>query len=87
MELIIATHALKHGIGPEEIEYAWNNFLRRQYRGAPQEGEIIAVGMGRSGQLIELVAEERPFGIVVFHAMHPPTNNMLSELGLARRSK
>lgn len=87
MELVIATHALKHGIGPEEIEYARNNFLRRQYRGVPQEGEIIAIGMGCSGQLIELVAAERPSCIVIFHAMQPPTNNMLSELGLIRRNK
>ena len=38
-ELIIADHALKHGLSPIEIESAWKNYLVKQYRGAPNEGE------------------------------------------------
>ena len=37
-ELIIADHALKHGLSPIEIESAWKNYLVKQYRGAPNEG-------------------------------------------------
>ena len=43
-ELIIDEHALKHGVSPEDIACAWGNFVRKQYRGAPDEGEVVAVG-------------------------------------------
>jgi hypothetical protein len=86
-ELIIAEHAFKHGLSADEISYAWENFVRKQYRGAPNEGEIVVVGCDATGRLIEIVAAERPFGIVISHAMRPPTLRILSELGLARRQK
>lgn len=84
--LIIDEHALKHGLSPEEIAHAWNNFALRQYRGAPNEGEVAAIGFDRSGRPVELVAIEKPFGTVIFHAIAPPTRNMLLELGFERRS-
>mgnify|MGYP004475551607 CR=1 FL=1 len=84
-ELIIDEHALKHGLTAEEISYAWNNFLKKQYRGAPNEGEIVAIGYDRKGRAIEIIAADRAFGVVVFHAMEPPTAKVLIELGLARR--
>ncbi len=84
-DLIIAEHALKHGISPEDIIYAWENFVRKQYRGAPNEGEVIAIGYDRRGRPIELIAALRPFGTVLFHANTPPATSVLVELGLARR--
>ncbi len=86
-DLIIADHAFKHGISQEDIVYAWENFVRKQYRGAPREGEVVVVGYDRMGRLIEIVAATRQFGTVIFHAMEPPTRNVLEELGLARRRK
>lgn len=84
-DVIIVEHAFKHGLSASDISHAWDNFIRMQHRGAPHEGEIILVGYDKSGHLIELVAAERPFGIVIFHAMRPPTRNMLIELGMTRR--
>lgn len=83
-ELIIDEHALKHGLEPKDIEYAWDNFVAKVYRGAPNEGEIIAVGYDGKGRFVELVGAERSFGIVVFHAMTPPTRNAMRELGMER---
>lgn len=84
---IIAEHALKHGLSVEDIAYAWENFVRKQYRGVPNEGEVVVVGCDRSGRLIEIIAAERSFGTVLFHAIEPPTAKVLMELGLARRQR
>ena len=81
-ELIIDEHALKHGLGPEDIEHAWRNFVAKTYRGAPNEGEAIAVGCDGRGRFLEMVAATRLFGTVVFHAMTPPTRKAMRELGM-----
>ena len=86
-ELIIDEHALKHGLEPEDIEYAWRSFVAKMYRGAPKEGEVIAVGYDGKGRFIEMVSAERPFGTIVFHAMTPPTRNILKELGMERSGR
>ena len=83
-DLIIDEHALKHGLEPEDIEYAWCNFVAKAFRGAPNEGEVIAVGYDGRGRFVEMVGVERPFGTVIFHAMTPPTRNALRELGMNR---
>lgn len=84
-EIIIDEHAFKHGISQADIEFAWEHFHRRQYRGAPHEGEIVLVGPDTKGRPIQIVAAERSFGTIIFHAMRPPTRNVLRELGLERR--
>ena len=81
-EPIIDEHALKHGLSPDDIAYAWLNFAAKVYRGAPNEGEAIALGYDRAGRPIEMVGIERAFWTVVFHAISPPTKNALRELGL-----
>ena len=81
-ELIIDEHALKHGLDPGDIAHAWHYFVAKAYRGAPNEGEWIAVGYDAKGRFVEMVGAERPFGTVVFHAMTPPTRNALRELGI-----
>ena len=82
--LIIDEHALKHGLDPEDIEHAWFNFIAKAYRGAPNEGEAIAIGYDSRGRLVELVGAQRPFGTIVFHAMTPPTRNVMREPGMER---
>lgn len=84
-DLILVEHAFKHGLSEKDIACAWQNYLVRQYRGAPHEGEVVAVGCDAHGRLIEMVAAERSFGTVLFHAKHPPTEKVLRELGLTRR--
>ncbi len=84
-ELVIAEHALKHGLSEEDIVYAWENFVRKRYRGAPREGEVIAVGYDKQGRFIEMVGLERGDDIIIYHAMQPPTTNALIELDLVRR--
>lgn len=82
---VVADHALKHGVSEDDIRYAWSNFVRKRYRGAPNEGEVVAVGYDTKGRFLQIVAAERPYGTVIFHAMQPPTMKVLIELGLVRR--
>lgn len=81
----IAEHALKHGICEEDIRHAWTNYLRKQYRGAPNEGEIVAIGYTRDGILIQIVATDTKTGVLIYHAMSPPTKKVMQELGLERK--
>ena len=82
MEIIISEHAYKHGLDEESILYAWENFIRLQHRGAPNEGQILLVGSDKKGRLLQIVAVEREFGVLIYHAMTPPTNNALKEPGM-----
>ena len=75
-------HAYKHGLGKADILFAWSNYARMSYRGAPNEGEIAVVGYDRQGRAIQMVAIERPAGILIYHAMTPPTDKILGELGM-----
>ncbi len=83
--VVVDEHAFKHGLDEEEIRFAWDHFVRLVHRGSPDEGQILAVGWGFTGRLIQLVAVERPFGVLIYHAMTPPTHNALRELGLKWR--
>ena len=84
-ELVIHPHAFKHGLSESDIRHAWEHFARKQYRGSPNEGEIVLVGCDQRGRFVELVAAERSSAIVVFHAMRPPTRKVLIELKMVRR--
>ena len=83
-DVFIDEHALKHGIGADDIAFAWEHFVALQHRGAPKEGEIVAVGFDTRGRFIQMVAVVKPYGTLVIHAMEPPTLNVLRELGLER---
>ena len=85
MDVYVAEHAYKHGLTEEQIRYAWDNFIKKMYRGAPNEGEIVCVGYDKSGVMMQLVAVEKSFGVLIFHAMRPPTQKALDELGLLKR--
>ena len=85
MELYVDEHAFKHGLSEGQILYAWGNFIKKMYRGKPNEGEIVCVGYDQKGKMIQMVGVEKGFGVLIFHAMAPPTKNALKELGLLKR--
>ena len=85
MEIIVAEHALRHGLTESEIVYAWENFIRKQRRKSPNETQVAAIGYDRKGRLIQMVAVDIPSGVLIYHAMTPPTAKVLIELGFARR--
>lgn len=83
--LYASRHALKHGLALEDIEYAWVHFIARRNREEPNETTIVAIGPRRNGNLIQMVGVEESFGIVIYHAMEPPTQKVLAELNMQRR--
>lgn len=84
-ETFINEHAFKHGVSAESIASAWENFVAKRYRGAPNEGEVVAVGYDGHGRFIQMIAVEKPYGTLIIHAMTPPTEKALRELGMLRR--
>ena len=84
MALIIAEHALKHGLTESEILHAWNNYVRMQQRPAPNEEYVAAIGCTQSGDMVQMVAVIVEDGYLVIYAMTPPTTKVLKELGMAR---
>ena len=84
-EICVHPHALKHGLSEVDILFAWENFLRKQYRKSPEEDIVLAVGYNKSGQLIQMVGRESSFGVLIYHAMRPPIRKVLIELGLSGR--
>ena len=85
IEIAVHPHALKHGLIKEEIEFAWNNFIRQRHRQTPHSDQVIAVGATRAGLVVEMVAVEMSEELLIYHAVTPPTESILRELGLARR--
>jgi hypothetical protein len=85
--VFVHPHALKHGLSEDDILYAWDNFVRKQHRESPEEDKILVVGYNRSGQLFQMVGREARDSVLIYHAMTPPTTNVLIELGLSRGDK
>ena len=86
-DLFIDEHAFKHGLTAAEIEHAWENFAAMQHRKTPNEDEIVVVGTDTAGRFVQMVAVVKPYGILVYHAMRPPTTKVLKELRLKRRTR
>lgn len=84
MNVIVAEHALKHGLTEVEIIHAWKNYVRMQQRSAPNEEFMVAVGFTPMGDMVQMVAMVVADGYLVVHAMAPATKKVLRELGLAR---
>ena len=84
MAVIVAEHALKHGLSESEILHAWENYVKMQQRLAPDEEYVAAVGCTQSGDMVQMVAVIVEDGHLVIHAMTPPTTKVLKELGMAR---
>lgn len=87
VEVYVDEHAFKHGISYVEIVHAWNNLVAIRHRGSPCEGEIIAIGLSLTGDAIELVTSMKQQGVLIYHAMKPPTEKALRELGYVRRKR
>jgi hypothetical protein len=84
-DVFVHPHALKHGLSEEDILFAWASFVRKQYRSSPEEDKVLAVGYDMSGRFIQMVGRSGASGILIYHAMTPPTTKVLLELGLSRR--
>ena len=84
-ELIIDEHALVHGLKVEDIEQAWENPIASQHRESPNEHVVVVIGYDGKGRFIEIIAAQYGFGTVVFHALTPPTERIMKELGMAWR--
>lgn len=83
--LSLHPHALKHGLSEEDIFYSWQNFVSKRHRLLAQSNQIIAVGLDKQGRFVQMVGVITKDGIMVYHAMSPPTKSFLAEIGLARR--
>ena len=85
LEIEVHPNALKHGLNEEDVVYAWENFVRKQRREVPDTDQVIVVGFDKKGVFIELIAIDKPFGVLIYHAKTPPTEKILKELGMARK--
>lgn len=84
-EVYVHPHALKHGLTEEEMLRAWSNYVRSQNRSAPNEDQNVRVGFGFPDHgAIQMVGIAKEFGVLVIHALTPPQDNVLKELGLSR---
>ena len=80
IEIVVHEHALKHDLSSREIEYAWRNFVVQQHRASPDEDKILAIGFDQMHRPIQMVAR-----VLIYHAMTPPSEKVLRELGMVRR--
>ena len=71
-------------LAEEDVKEAWNSYVRMARRDGT-DSYYVAVGFDQVGRAIEMVAVETIDGDwYVYHAMTPPTNKVLRELGLMR---
>ncbi len=78
----IGWSAFKHDLSEEDILHAWR-YAFAELRDTREGSVHLAVGPDGSGRLVEVIAERRPDGSwYLFHAMTPPTRNVLRFLGL-----
>ena len=67
----------------DDVPGAWDNTLRWVTRSRSAFDETVAVGIADSGKTLEMAAVFREDGTwLVYHAMCPPTNGTLREVGL-----
>lgn len=85
LEVYVHSHALKHGLSKEQILYVWENYVASQPREVPNEDQILRVGYDRNGSLLQMVGRLSVGGVLIYHAMTPPTSKVIKELGLRRR--
>ena len=83
-QVVVIESALKHGLSEEDVSHAWRNAFATATR-LCDDGrvDLLAVGMAPDGKVVELVASEYAFGVVVFHANTPVSQRMMAELNLA----
>ena len=82
-DIVVSSHALKHGISEEQIIHAWRYAVvcaRREC--ANGSVDYVAIGFDQNGRPIEMTGREKTFGILIYHSNTPPTPRALKELGL-----
>ena len=81
-EVEVGWSAYKHGLTEADILHAWQNSFA-ELRDARDGSVHIAIGPSKDGTLVEILAERRRDGSwYIFHAMVPPTKNVMTFLGL-----
>lgn len=84
-EIQVHPHELKHGLIEKDILEAWSNYVSMRNRDIPRTDQIIAIGVDRLGRLVQMVGVIKEDGVLIYHAVTPPTNKLLMELGWNRR--
>ena len=69
-------------LSEDDVREAWNGYVRMTRR---ENDQVITVGFDMKGRAVEMVAKESSGDYLIYHAMTPPTDSALLELGLARR--
>ena len=70
-------------ISESDVIYAWENTVRYVQRRRQGTDPFVAVGPDKQGRMIEMVGTCLSNGDwLIYHAMRPPSNNTLKELGL-----
>jgi hypothetical protein len=72
-------------LSDEDVLTAWSNCLVSTYRQQSAFDDFVAIGTDAKGRLIEMIAvQEAGASWAIYHAMTPPTDKVLHELGLKR---
>ena len=86
-EVVVNDHALKHGLTREVVRDAWNHPVAWRLRVLPEGDRIVCVGCTQSGSLVQMVAVIHPAAVVIIHALSPPIERILQELGVKERHR
>ena len=84
-DVVIHPHVLERHLDltGDDVLGAWDNARRWVTRSRSSFDETVAVGIADSGKTLEMAAVFREDGTwLVYHAMCPPTNGTLKEVGL-----
>ena len=67
---------------------AWGNCVRSCPRLEKNPDEYLAIGVDKKGRFLEMVVIRNSSGDwLIYHAVTPPTENALRELGMGRKSR
>ena len=83
MKLIIhpRIHKKHPELSDDDIKTAFNSIFKHIHR---TSGECVGIGMDSRQRLVELVFRECEDSIIVYHALTPPTANVMRVLGMLR---
>jgi len=78
-------HSRHPEIEDADVFSAWRNAISVVRRETSEKDFLVVVGTDMNGRLLELVAAQQEGGqLLVFHAMTPPSEKTLREVGLRR---
>lgn len=73
-------------IEDDDVRSAWKNTISVVCRETSEKDFYVSVGVDSKGRLLELVATKDSSGAFhIFHAMTPPSDKTLREVGLMRQ--